>query len=93
MRPSSAIRELELLAAKNNDENAIVMLGLIGDPDVANGVCTVMGDAEGSPRLRTFAESFVYGSWGSICAMNYTPFFHDAVSVIDTACDDFQPPG
>lgn len=29
----------------------------------------------------------------SICANDYTPFFHDAVSVIDTACDVFEPPG
>jgi hypothetical protein len=83
----------DLVTLKNGDEDAIVMLGLIGDPDVPNGVCTTMGDAQASPNLRTFADSFTYGSWGSICSLDYTPFFHDAVSVIDTACDLFEPPG
>lgn len=83
----------DLVAVKNGQEEAIVMLGLIGDPDVPNGVCSMMGDAQASPNLRTFADSFTYGSWGSVCSLDYTPFFHDAVSVIDTACDLFEPPG
>jgi hypothetical protein len=69
------------------------MLGLVGDPDVAGGVCDANSDADASPNLRTFAESFNFGSWGSICAANYTSFFHDAVTVVDSACDTFVPPG
>ena len=38
-------------------------------------------------------ESFTYGSWGSICSPDYAPFFDAAVSVIDTACSQFEPPG
>ena len=83
----------DLVAAKNGDEDAIVMLGLVGDPDVPNGTCAVMGSAEASPILRGFAESFNFGSWGSICALDYTPFFSAAVSTIDSACDNFKPPG
>jgi hypothetical protein len=55
-------------------------------------VCTE-GLAEPSPRLREFSESFTYGSWGSICSLDYAPFFDSAVSVIDTACEQFEPPG
>ncbi|WAS90806.1 hypothetical protein [Nannocystis punicea] len=80
-----------LVAAKYGLEKNIVVLGLIGDPDQPNPVCT--GQAEASPRLRQFAESFTYGSWGSICSPDYAPFFDAAVSVIDTACSTFEPPG
>ncbi|MDC0723733.1 hypothetical protein [Nannocystis bainbridge] len=80
-----------LVAAKFGLEKNIVVLGLIGDPDQPNPVCT--GQAEASPRLRQFAESFTYGSWGSICSPDYAPFFDAAVSVIDTACEQFEPPG
>jgi hypothetical protein len=80
-----------LVAAKQGKETSIVVLGLIGDPDQPNPVCT--NQAQAAPRLRQFAESFTYGSWGSVCSPDYAPFFDAAVSVIDTACDQFQPPG
>jgi hypothetical protein len=78
-----------LVDAKNGDEEAVVILGLIADEGYPGGVCTDNGDA---PVLRSFAESFTYGSWSSVCAPDYSPFFADAVSVIDTACDGFVPP-
>ena len=81
-----------LVAAKYGVEKSIVMLGLIGDPDQPNPVCAE-GQAEASPRLREFAESFTFGSWGSICSPDYAPFFDASVSVIDTACQQFEPPG
>jgi hypothetical protein len=81
-----------LVAAKKGKETSIVVLGLIGDNDQPNPVCTE-GLAEASPRLRTFAESFTYGSWASICTLDYAPFFDTAVSFIDTACQQFEPPG
>ncbi len=80
-----------LVAAKYGAEKSIVVLGLIGDPDQPNPVCS--DGAEASPRLRAFAESFTYGTWGSICSPDYAPFFDAAVSVIDTACKEFEPPG
>jgi hypothetical protein len=89
-----------VVAAKAGNEEAVVMLALLGDCDVANGVCgplqqtnDVWTGGEPSPRLRTFAESFTYGSWASVCAPDYSGFFEEAVSVIDTACDGFNPPG
>ncbi len=81
-----------LVASKVGVETSIVVLGLLGDPDVPNPVCT-MGGAEASPRLREFAESFTFGSWGSVCSPDYAPFFDAAVSVVDTACQQFEPPG
>jgi len=81
-----------LVAAKKGAESSIVVLGLIGDTDQPNATCAE-GEAEASPRLRTFAESFTFGSWAPICSLDYAPFFDASVSVIDTACKQFEPPG
>ena len=81
-----------LVAAKVGAEKSIVVLGLIGDPDQPNPVCGP-DSAEASPRLRQFAESFTFGTTGSICSPDYAPFFDASVSVIDTACQQFEPPG
>jgi hypothetical protein len=80
-----------LVAAKYGKQTSIVVLGLVGDTGQPNAVCGE-GEAEDSPRLREFAESFTYGSWASICSLDYAPFFDAAVSVIDTACEAFEPP-
>lgn len=82
-----------LVQAKGGNEAAIVVLGLVGDSDVPGGGCGPLGLAEPSPRLRAFAESFGFGSWGSICSPDYAPFFDDAVAVIDSACEIFDPEG
>lgn len=82
-----------LVAAKGGNEQAVVVLGLVGDSDVPGGGCGPFGLAEASPRLRAFAESFDFGTWGSICSPDYAPFFLDAVGVIDSACEIFDPEG
>lgn len=87
-----------LVAAKKNDETALVVLGLFGDNDLANGICPPFNPdsasgAEPSPRLRQFVESFgERGIAGSVCADSYKSFFEEAVDVIDSTCDDFVPP-
>jgi hypothetical protein len=68
-------------------------LALIGDTGTAGATCTAGDDAENAPRLRQWAESFTFGSEGSVCAADYGPFFADAVSVIDVACEGFNPEG
>ncbi|MCA9705258.1 MAG: hypothetical protein KDK70_05355 [Myxococcales bacterium] len=87
-----------LIAAKNGDENAIVVLGLFGDNDLPGGICQDLTDmssdgAEAAPRLRQFVDSFGdKGFFGSVCAASYDPFFQEAVALIDTTCDEFIPP-
>jgi hypothetical protein len=87
-----------LIAAKNGDPNAVVVLGLFGDGDMVDPICTSFDSqsgngAEPSPRLREFTESWGdKGIAGSICAPSYDQFFEQAVSVIDTTCEDFIPP-
>lgn len=93
----------QLLAAKNGEEERVVMLGLLGtekdnecDPllepedDAIN-----LQDGEGaviSRRLIEFVEMFgERGTVGDVCAPNYDPFFDDAISVIEFACDTIPP--
>jgi hypothetical protein len=83
-----------LLAAKGGNEDALVVLGLVGDNNVDGGLlggpCSG-SDADGSPRLQSFVDS-VDGVLGSVCAPDYTSFFQTAVGSIDSACADFVPP-
>lgn len=92
-----------VLDVKAGNEQAMVVLALTGDCDVGgdcegiyidmfNPAAPITG-AEPAPRVREFATSFSYGSVGPICADDFAPFFADAVSVIESACDDFEPPG
>ncbi len=78
--------------AKGGNEDAIVVLGVLGDSGIAGSTCNAE-QAEDAPRLREFADSFAQGQWESICAPNYAPFLEAAVSVIDVACDNFTPEG
>jgi hypothetical protein len=49
---------------------------------------------EYSPRLIDFVEAFgTRGLWGSVCEPSYGSFFDQAVALIDTACDEFEPEG
>jgi hypothetical protein len=68
--------------AKGGAEN-VVVLGLVGDETCPS--------AEPAPRLREFVELFPFGSLGSVCAEDYTPFFEGAVTGIDTSCREFRP--
>ncbi len=84
-----------LLAIKGGNEDAIVVLGLIADAGgngaLPGGPCPALDDVD-SPRLERFVQSFGFGSLGSVCAPEYSNFFAQAVSVVDTACDVFVPP-
>ena len=83
-----------LLDAKFRNDDALVLLGLVGDNNVEGGLlggpCGGL-DADGSPRLQDFVSS-LDGVLGSVCAPDYTPFFQTAVGSIDSACSDFETP-
>ncbi|MCA9711661.1 MAG: hypothetical protein KDK70_37850 [Myxococcales bacterium] len=94
----------ELVAVKGGDPDAVVVLSLVGDCDVAGSCPGIAVDdpldplspvtgAEPAPRLRAFTEMFEHGSVGPVCAADYAPFFEAAVAVIESACDDFVPQG
>ncbi|HWB75923.1 MAG TPA: hypothetical protein VG755_13235 [Nannocystaceae bacterium] len=89
----------DLLALKGGNETAIVVLGLVGDTGLPGAVCppdSVPGSNGGeySPRLIAFSESWgTRGLWGSVCSPDYGPFFAEAVALVDTACDEYEPEG
>src|SRR5687768_2216792 len=64
-----------VVAAKNGNENAVVVLGLFGDTDQPGAICQPFMDetgAEPGVRLRQFTESFGgRGVTGSVCANDY----------------------
>lgn len=77
-----------LVALRGGLETNIVVLSLIGpeQPPCADA-------AEIGHRLIEFTGMFTYGSVGQICAANYQQFFHDAITGIAEACEQFIPPG
>lgn len=84
----------KVVAAKRGNQEAVVVLGVFGDSDRPGSTCApggLMGNigADPGPRLRSFVEGFKYGVAGSVCASDYTPFFREAVKVIDSACAGF----
>lgn len=85
-----------LIAAKGGDETAVVVLGLFGDNDQPGSICGALGEndgAEPAPRLREFIDSWGdHGFFGSVCAASYDDFFTEAVGIIDTTCEEFNPP-
>ncbi|MCY0987066.1 hypothetical protein OV203_08025 [Nannocystis sp. ILAH1] len=78
----------DLLALKGGNETAIVMLSLNGDAETAGQEC--IPTAKMTEFVGYFGDR---GIIDSICAPDYSPFFQEAVGVIDYACDEFVPPG
>ncbi len=80
----------ELLAAKHDDPEALVVLGLFDDGGLPGAIC----DSAGNQKYLDFVAAFGdRGILGSVCAPDYGPFFLDAVGDIDAACDEFEPEG
>lgn len=79
-----------VVASKAGDATAIVMLGLINDNDAAQPICPV--ESEDPVKIRTFIDMFPNSIRGSVCEANYNSFFQQAVDLIDTTCDEFEPP-
>ncbi len=89
-----------LVEAKGGNPEAVVFLALVGDSNMPGGVCEPGADpgaigagAEAAPRLQAVANGLPFGLIGSVCAPDYTPFFAEAVSVIDASCQVFEPEG
>lgn len=81
-----------LVAAKNGDPAALVVLGMTPAWDGCR-------DGSGPPKGAHWAEFIALwadnGLHGNVCgeAAEYIDFFDMAVSVIDEACETFEPPG
>jgi hypothetical protein len=81
-----------LETAKGGDPARVVVLGLTPAWDDCR-------DGAGPPKGGHWAQLVTmfadHGLHGNVCgsAAEYVTFFQMAVSVIDEACDDFEPPG
>lgn len=83
-----------LVAAKGGNAESIVMLTLTGPADAAEQQATVCYDAFIAPDYHTFTDLFgPRGLNGSICAPSYDGFFGQAVGLVDSTCDEFEPEG
>ena len=82
----------DVVAAKNGDPSAVVVLGLTPAWDGCR-------DGTGPPKGAHWAEFIALwgmnGLHGNVCstAMEYVDFFEQAVGTIDEVCDNFEPPG
>jgi hypothetical protein len=79
----------EIVAAKGGVESNIVMLSIVAPEDLVG--CEGLEAA--AQRVPELTKMFTHGFLGSVCAETYDPFFEEAVSVIESACDGFVPPG
>jgi len=84
----------DVVAAKNGHPEHVVMLGVINTPDAA--CVSGAGDPIVHPTERyvEFVSKFGdKGIMGNICSDDYDAFFEQAVALIDTTCDEFEPEG
>jgi hypothetical protein len=89
------------LIGKKGVETNVVILSLIGTPKPND--CGTLEDpdfqwdgfegAEISLRLRAFTEQFTYGFVGDVCTDDYSDYLDEAIAVIGSACDTFEPQG
>ena len=81
-----------LVDAKDGNLESIVVIGIFGDNDLPDGICTEykgFTGAQEAPRLRTFVNSFnKKGKFCSVCLPDYSDCFAEAINIIDTACED-----
>ena len=81
-----------VLAAKKGNKDAIVVAGLIppAGKDCKGGAVPVdmINGAHWAEFITMWGD---HGINGSICELNYSPFFTQAVGIIDEACDNFIP--
>ncbi len=83
-----------VVSAKGGNPDNVVMLGIINTEDAS--CVSGAGDPIVHPteRFVEFVELFGdRGLTGNICADDYNAFFEQAVGLIDTACDEFEPEG
>lgn len=82
-----------VVQAKGGKPESAVMVGLIGERDLAPIDCLGAGNADNPYYLEFFAMFGDRGHVASVCEDDYLPVFEAAIPTISDACDDFIPPG
>jgi hypothetical protein len=88
----------DVVASKAGHEKNIVVLSLIGPPGPHPGLCPGLDKCNGGKlgaevgeRIAEFTGMFTNGFIGRVCEPSYASFFEEAVAVIESACDEFEP--
>jgi uncharacterized repeat protein (TIGR01451 family)/MYXO-CTERM domain-containing protein len=79
-----------IVAAKHDDPDAIVVLGLLPDADLDAPLCD---DEDVGGAVAELVASFPAQRRASVCEPDYSPFLAESVAVIAETCSDFVPPG
>jgi hypothetical protein len=85
-----------LVAAKNGDAGAIVVLGILpgnGCHDSADALAACDTQGVAGAHWRELVDMFEHGSTANVCDGSYVEFFTQAVAIVATSCDGFEPPG
>lgn len=80
-----------IVAQKGGDGSGVAVLGLINDVGAGNPICPP--ESQDPVRIREFMEMFPNHIEGSVCALDYSEFFEQAVDLINTTCDEYTPVG
>jgi hypothetical protein len=78
-----------LLDAKGGDPDASVVLIVMNDAYLADGLCKPY--QPGTYRLVEWSKQLPHVRMGSTCADTYVPFFEEAVGLIEEQCEVFVP--
>ena len=78
-----------VVSAKGGDPGAVVVLGLTPAFDGCSNPNKPDKGKHWSNFIKLFGD---HGLEGSVCSSEYNSFFQSAVSIIDKACDEFEPP-
>lgn len=82
-----------VLAAKGEDQDAVVLLQLLTDEGLPGGLCYPNETPDGNDDpLRAFGGHFEHSLVGSICSPAWGPFFEEATALVLEQCDLFSPP-
>jgi hypothetical protein len=80
-----------VIAAKLGIPENVVVVSFI---NYDGGACPPSDPGYDGVHIAAFTEMFgSNGVLGGVCEPDYGPTFQQAIGIIDTACDDFTPPG
>jgi len=80
-----------IVAQKGGHPENVVVVGLINDLDQPAPICPP--EAGEAPRLYEFMNYFPNSLRGSVCDLNYSTVFEQAVDLINTTCEEYVPIG
>ncbi|MCA9692146.1 MAG: hypothetical protein KC636_21270 [Myxococcales bacterium] len=80
-----------LINIKGGNPHAIVLLGLLDDSaNKPDNICQ-QPVFNPDPRLSELVAALPYGIEGSACTSDFGPYFDEAFSIVDVACQEFIP--